>query len=308
MVELENVTKLYGKVIGVNDITLSLSCGAYGLLGPNGSGKTTLLNLLTGQLRPTIGSVRTLGESPRNNPEFHRRIGYCPGVEGMYTNVSGHDWLVYLLKLQGFRRREALSLAKDALELVGMTSAMHRPIANCSRGMRQRIKLAQALSHNPEMLILDEPLNGLDPVGRHEISLVLRDWINLGKSLLLSSHILHEVEAITPSFLLICGGRLLASGSASDVHEILADIPNRIRIHCSNPRKLAELMIHVNAIDQVGIDDETVTVVTRNPASLYAYLPDWIEGTDLRIDEIHSGDESLQDLFSSLMKIHRGQQ
>ena len=158
MIELRNVTKLYGKVIGVNDFTLTLEPGAYGLLGPNGSGKSTLLNLITGQLRPTLGTVRVMGESPRNNARLFRRMGYCPGGEGLYSDVSGYDWVKYLQQLQGMTHLEAEVAAADALELVGMTAAMHRPIASYSRGMRQRTKLAQAIAHNPDFLILDEPI------------------------------------------------------------------------------------------------------------------------------------------------------
>ena len=138
MIQLENVTKLYGRVIGVNDITLSLAPGAYGLLGPNGSGKTTLLNLITGQLKPTIGTVKVLGKSPRNNAQLSRRIGYCPGSDGLYATVSGYEWVRYLLQLQGLRATQATRAAEQALEIVGMREAMHRPIASYSRGMRQR--------------------------------------------------------------------------------------------------------------------------------------------------------------------------
>src|SRR5687767_686665 len=152
MIELRHVTKLYGQVIGVNDFTLKLGPGAYGLLGPNGSGKSTLLNLITGQLRPTLGTVRVLGESPRNNARLFKRMGYCPGSDGLYSNVSGYDWVSYLQQLQGMSNGEAARLATESLHLVGMSESMHRPISTYSRGMRQRTKLAQAIAHNPEFL------------------------------------------------------------------------------------------------------------------------------------------------------------
>ncbi|MCB0214858.1 MAG: ABC transporter ATP-binding protein, partial [Anaerolineae bacterium] len=146
MIEFENVTRLYGKVLGVNDISLSLQPGAYGLLGPNGAGKSTLLNLLIGQLRPTRGVVKVLGENPRNNHQLMKRIGYCPSFEGMYSGVRGLEWVVFLLQMQGFSRAESKRRATESLELVGMTHAMNRPISGYSRGMRQRTKLAQAIS------------------------------------------------------------------------------------------------------------------------------------------------------------------
>ena len=204
IVELRNVTRLYGMVIGVNDITLTLPSGAYGLLGPNGAGKTTLLNLMTGQLSPTLGTVRMLGHSPRNNAKYLSRIGYLPGIEGLYANVSAIQWVSYLVELQGFRRNEARTIAERALERVGMTEHMHRNIADYSRGMRQRTRLAQAIAHRPELLILDEPFNGLDPIARHQMAELLRGWIAEGHSLILASHVLHEIESVTRSFLLIC--------------------------------------------------------------------------------------------------------
>lgn len=309
MIELSNVTKLYGTVIGVNDITLSLGPGAYGLVGPNGSGKTTLLNLMTGQLNPTLGTIRIWGSSPRNNTSFRRRIGFCPGIEGLYSNVSGLEWISYLLQLHGQSRRESSRTAEESLERVGMSEAMRRPMGGYSRGMRQRTKLAQALAHDPEWLILDEPFNGLDPIGRHDLSHLLREWISSGKSLLLASHILHEVEAITDSFLLICTGRLLASGSASDVQEILADVPTELRIRCSDARRLAALLIDRQVAEGVRFeeDDAVITVATRSPATLYAQLPVWLVEADLEILELHSADDSLQSLFHSLLRIHRGQ-
>jgi len=307
MIELKSVTKLYGTVIGVNDMTLSLPQGAYGLLGPNGSGKSTLLNLLTGQLLPTIGSVRVLGESPRNNAELSRKMGYCPGSEGLYANVSGYDWVRYLAQLQGLKPAEASSAAKNALEIVGMTQAMHRNIANYSRGMRQRIKLAQAIAHEPEFLILDEPFNGLDPVGRHEMSVLLRDWIARGKSLLLASHVLHEVESITQNFLLISGGRLLASGTAQEVHSLLVEAPNEIVIRSNQPHRLASLVLEHKIGDALRIQNDRLTVTTYQPGKLYDQLPDWLKDEEIEIFEMHSADESLQALFNSLMKIHRGE-
>ena len=307
MIQFDHVTKLYGTVIGVNDVTLILEPGAYGLLGPNGSGKSTLLNLITGQLAPTMGSLRVLGGRPRNRPELCRRIGYCPGSAGLYSDVSGFEWVQYLLKLQGMRSVDATRAAEETLVTVGMFDAMHRPIASYSRGMRQRVKLAQALAHEPELLILDEPFNGLDPVARHKMTLLLRDWIARGKSLLLASHILYEVEAITQSFLLICGGRLLASGTAKEVRQMLANLPNEITLRTSDPHRLASLLAENHLADSLKITDHHVTVSTRHPGQIYSMLPAWAEDADLEILEMHSADESLQALFNSLMKIHRGE-
>jgi ABC-2 type transport system ATP-binding protein len=307
MIELKNVTKLYGRVIGVNDFTLTLEAGAYGLLGPNGSGKSTLLNLITGQLRPTLGTVKVMGHSPRHNAAFFRKLGYCPGSEGMYSEVSGFEWVRYLQRLQGMTAAEAEKAARSALELVGMSAAMHRPISSYSRGMRQRTKLAQAIAHNPEFLILDEPFNGLDPIGRHELTQVLRDWIGLGKSLIFASHLLHEIESITQSFLLICSGRLLASGTAEEVHAMMVGMPNEIALHCSDPALLGSKLIRERTVNSVKIQNDVLTVTTLQPAILYEKLPAWLTELGVHVAEMHSADESLQELFNSLMKIHRGE-
>jgi ABC-2 type transport system ATP-binding protein len=307
MIELKNVTKLYGKVIGVNDFTLTLEPGAYGLLGPNGSGKSTLLNLITGQLRPTLGTVQVMGRSPRNNAQLFRHLGYCPGGEGMYSDVTGFNWVCYLQQLQGMTAKQARLAAASSLELVGMTSAMHRPISSYSRGMRQRTKLAQAIAHDPDFLILDEPFNGLDPIGRHEMTMVLRDWIDAGKSLLFASHLLHEIESITQSFLLICGGRLLASGTAEDVHAMMVGLPNEIALSCSSPNELASRLIREHVAESVAIDGDIVTISTQHPRSLYEKLPGWLREWGLQVSEMRSADESLQALFNSLMKMHRGE-
>jgi len=310
MIEFRNVTKLYGSVIGVNDISMSLEAGAYGLLGPNGSGKTTFINLILGQLRPTIGQVTVFGGNPWNSDAMLRRIGICPAVEVLYSNVSAYEWVRYLVQLHGIGRVQAGHLAVEALTRVGLGDAMLRRMGSYSLGMRQRAKLAQAFAHNPDLLILDEPFNGLDPIGRHEMTEFLREWIRGGKSVLLASHILHEVEAISPSFLLICGGRLLASGSPEEVHSMLADVPNEIRIRCNRPSELARQMLENADVTSIRFDNtnDELVVSTNHSLSVYSALPSWVSSNGIQIDELRSSDESLQSLFGSLMRIHRGEQ
>lgn len=308
IVELQNVTRLYGTVIGVNDITLTLPPGAYGLLGPNGAGKTTLLNVLTGQLSPTLGTVRMLGLAPRNNAELYSQIGYLPGSEGMYSNVSAIAWVSYLTELQGYPRREAYELAEQALARVDMTQHMHRHISEYSRGMRQRTRLAQAIAHRPDLLILDEPFTGLDPIARHEIAAFLQDWLTDGHSLILASHVLHEIEVITRSFLLLCGGRLLASGSVDDIHEMLADIPSEMRFRADHPRRLAAHLLEEDLVDSVRMEPEGVVVArTHTALKLYQALTDGVAAGRYEVYELSSADESLAEVFNSLMKIHRGE-
>ena len=173
------------------------SPGAYGLVGPNGSGKTTLINLLTGQLKPTLGGLKVFGQDPWKDRRLLRRIGLCPATDVLYPNVSAKQWVSYLVSLHGFDAAESERLAVESLEIVGMESRMNRPMGEYSLGMRQRAKIAQSIAHQPDLIILDEPYNGLDPVGRQQMTRVLKDWVSRGKSLLFASHVLHEIEAIT---------------------------------------------------------------------------------------------------------------
>lgn len=308
MIELDNLTKLYKTVIGVNEINLTLESGTYGLLGPNGSGKTTLINLILGQLKPTLGSVRLFGVDPWRRSRLLRRVGLCPAMEVTHPTVSGLDWVTYMVELHGFTYRDALQLAKKALETVRMTYAMDRPMRNYSLGMRQRAKIAQAIAHEPELLILDEPFNGLDPVGRFEMTELLKSWATKGRSLILASHILHEVEAVNPSFLLISGGRLLASGTPQEVREILADSPFELTIRSSAAKRLASLLIETCDIESIRFaDDDTFLVSTRSASQVFNRLPSLLTEHQITVSEMSSMDDSLKTLFSTLMKMHRGE-
>jgi len=307
LLELETVTRLYGTVIGVNDVTLSLPPGAHGLLGPNGAGKTTLLNLITGQLSPTIGSVRVLGQRPRSSHALLQRIGYLPGSEGMYADVSAIEWITYLTRLHGHQAAEARRLALRAIERVQLSEHMDRKISTFSRGMRQRARLAQAIAHEPEFLILDEPFSGLDPIARHSMTVLLQQWISAGRSLLVSSHVLYEIESLTRSFLLLSGGRLLASGSVDDVHHLLADMPAEVRLRVDQPRLLAEELIRDELVDSVRIEvDGELHVTTQVPSRLHRFISRAVCEDRFLVTEVRSADDSLQDVFNSLMKFHRG--
>ncbi len=309
MIEFKNVTKLYKSVIGVNDISLNLEPGAYGLLGPNGSGKTTFINLITGQLKPTIGEVSVFGVTPTQDDSILRKIGLCPALEPFYHRLTGFQWVVYLTRLHGINAAEAKELAEQALENVGMSENMNRPISSYSLGMRQRCKLAQAMAHNPELLILDEPFNGLDPVGRIEMTDYLRGWIDNGRSLILASHVLHEVEAVHPRFLLISGGRLLASGSPTEVRELMTDCPHVFKIKSDDCQKLSGLLLQAINIDKIELDpkQQTVEIATREATLLYGVINDIVNDQHVKIFQISSSEDSLQELFTNLLKIHRGE-
>lgn len=308
MIEIEQATKLYKTVIGVNDITLKLEAGTYGLLGPNGSGKTTLINLILGQIRPTMGKVRLFGLNPWRRSHLLRRIGLCPATDVSFPLVTALEWVSYLTQLQGFSLAESNRRAKLALERVKMEHAMNRPMREYSLGMRQRAKIAQAIAHDPELLILDEPFNGLDPIGRFEMTEFLRTWRNDGKSLIMASHILYEVESVQPSFLLISGGRLLASGSPSEVREILADSPYTLHIRTSDAKRLAQLLIDGCQVDSLRFhSNQELTLSTLAVGEVYQKLPQLLLEHQISISEMTSTDDSLKSLFATLMKIHRGE-
>lgn len=307
-VQLNRVTKLYGTVIGVNDVSLSLPHGAYGLLGPNGAGKSTLINLITGQLEPTTGHVRVWGENPWQRGAILDRIGLCPSAEISLPALGARDWIKFLLQLQGRTAAEANERAIHELDQVGIRHAMDRPIATYSKGMRQRAKLAQAMAHDPELLILDEPFNGLDPVGRHDMTKRLHAWTDTGRSVILASHILHEVETVASSFLLILSGRILASGPTAEVRRLLADVPSEVHLTAPRARALgAELVAKELAIGVRVISEEEIVLSVKTGLDLFQALPNICTEGDYRVEKVESADDSLEALFEMLLKIHRGE-
>ena len=308
MIELNGVSRLYKTVIGVNDISLSLDQGVYGLLGPNGSGKTTLINMILGQIKPTLGTVRLFGKNPWRRSKLLRRVGLCPALEFSYPTVTSLEWVSYLVQMHGFTRADAVPRAKEALELVGLGHVMNQAMTEYSLGMRQRAKLAQAIAHDPELLILDEPFNGLDPIGRFEMTALLKEWASEGRSLVLASHILHEVEAVNPSFLLIYGGRLLASGAPDEMRRILANSPSLLTIKSSDTKKLAAILSSLDAVKNMRfIGEDRVEVETMVLSEVLNLLPSAVTDAGITIDDVESNDESLKSLFSTLMKIQRGE-
>jgi ABC-2 type transport system ATP-binding protein len=305
LLSLEQVTRLYGIVIGVNDVTLTVPEGAHGILGPNGAGKSTLLNLITGQLRPSKGKLTVLGHSPRD-PALLRRLGYLPGSEGMYADVSAIEWVTYLTQLQGFRASDARQMACRAMARVQLADVQDRKISTFSRGMRQRTRLAQAIAHEPELLILDEAFSGLDPIARHAMTTLLQQWIAEGRSLLIASHVLHEIESLTRSFLLISGGRLLASGSTEEISRLLTSVPATVELALNEPRKLAAQLVASGLVDSVRVEADRLHATTGSGRELAQFLADQSVSGALEISEVRSSDDSLQDVFHSLMKLHRG--
>jgi ABC-2 type transport system ATP-binding protein len=308
IIQLEHATRLYGNVIGVNDINVELPLGAYGLVGPNGAGKSTLIGLITGALKPTLGEVRVFGIDPYTSPKVLEHIGLCPSSDILLPGVTARRWVEQLLALQGWHPRDASERTIDVLHLVGLSDALDRPIHTYSLGMRQRCKLAQAMANDPQLLILDEPFNGLDPVGRIQMTHVLVRWVQQGKSLLLSSHVLHEVEQVTDSFLLIYGGRLLAFGTAGELRSMMADLPQELTITSPQARELASRLAGQEWVETVRLEhpDDQLTVGVRKPFELYHSLAEWASDDAIEIHQLIGSDGDMQSLFKLLVSRHRG--
>ena len=210
IVTADHVSKWYGQVIGLNDVSVSVPAGITGLLGPNGAGKSTFMKLITGQLRPSKGEVKVLGEPIWRNPHLYFQIGFCPEQDAFYERMTGLEWVTALVRLNGLSEKEATEAAVRALTTVDLMEAANKKIGAYSKGMRQRVKLAQAIVHDPQLLILDEPLSGMDPLARRKTIRMIRDWARAGRSVIFTSHILHEIESMTPNILQINNGRIRA--------------------------------------------------------------------------------------------------
>jgi ABC-2 type transport system ATP-binding protein len=304
VVQARGVSKWYGQVIAVSNVSLELSPGVIGLLGPNGAGKSTLMKLVTGQLRPSQGALTLWGEPVWNNPALFHRIGFCPEQDAFYERMTGGEFLRALLGLHGFPDSEAARRADSALEQVHLIDARDKRIGAYSKGMRQRVKLAQAFAHDPELIVLDEPLAGMDPLARRETIRLVRDWGKRGRCVIVSSHILHEIEAMTPNVVLMHNGQVLAEG---DVHQIRALIdrhPHNIFIRCSAPRRLAEALVGFPDVVSVrfNADGGALTVESRKPDAFYERLPDLILSNEIDLDEITSPDDNLQAVFHYLVR------
>jgi ABC-2 type transport system ATP-binding protein len=299
----EHLSKWYGQVIGLNDVTVSVPPGITGLLGPNGAGKSTFMKLITGQLRPSKGSVHVLGEPIWNNPRLYFRIGFCPEQDRFYERMTGLEWVSALVRLNGLGEREAREAATRALEAVDLLDAASKRIGAYSKGMRQRVKLAQALVHDPELLILDEPLSGMDPLARRRTIRLIRDWARQGKSILVSSHILHEIESMTTNILLINNGRILAEGNVHQIRDLIDEHPHTVYIRASDPRRLArEFLTHADVIS-LRFEPGAVVVETGEPDAFYGRLTELVAAGECgAVEELTSPDDNLQAVFKYLVK------
>ena len=299
----DHLSKWYGQVIGLNDVSVSVPTGITGLLGPNGAGKSTFMKLITGQLKPSKGTVAVLGEPIWDNPQLFRRIGFCPEQDAFYDRMTGLEWINALVRLNGYDEKQADAAARGALETVGLTDAVGKKIGAYSKGMRQRVKLAQAIVHDPELLILDEPLAGMDPLARRKTIRLIREWARGGKSVLVSSHILHEIEAMTSNILLINNGRILAEGDVHAIRDLIDEHPHTVFVRGANPRGLAREFLTREDVLSMRFEEGAVVLETARPDSFYARLTEMAASGEFgAIDEVTSPDDNLQAVFKYLVK------
>ena len=302
VVEAKGIMKWYGEVLGLNGFTASFPPGITGLVGPNGAGKSTLFKLLIGQLRANGGDLSLLGQDPWNNVELKRKIGYCPESNQMYGWLTGQTFVETLLRLDGMSGSDARKSAEESLAFVGLTGAKDRPLRTYSRGMRQRAKLAQALAHSPDLLILDEPLSGADPMARVQILRAITEFARRGGHVIMSTHVLYEVERVTNNIVLIHNGKAIASGDLHAIRALIDEHPHAVRISTSQPRDLAQALTEMDHVVSVEFPAaETLLVRTRAPDAFYKELPEIVVDRNLDVRGLESPDDSLEAVFRYLV-------
>lgn len=303
-VSLQNVSKWYGEVIGVSDVTTVLRPGVTGLLGPNGAGKTTLFKVLTGLMPPDTGRVTLDGAPIWNNPAIYHRIGFCPSAENMYEQLTGFEFLTYMARLNGMNDADARERAMTTLGEVGLTEAAHKPIGAYSKGMRQRVKLGQSIQHQPDVLYFDEPMSGLDPLGRIDTVNLIHRYGKEGKTVVVSSHILHEIEEMTNTIMLLNNGMLLAEGVVHEIRELIEEQPRQVRIVTRELKRLSNRIIEFPEVKTIrfGEEEGELLIQTHSPDSFFPKLTNLILEDEIPIDEMSTTDDDLQSVFEYLVK------
>jgi ABC-2 type transport system ATP-binding protein len=301
VIRVEGVSRWFGSVVAVSDITFDISAGITGLLGPNGAGKTTLLRMMTGLAATSSGTVTVFGERVRDNPPLYRRIGVMSEHETVYGFMTGRQFVRMMARLRGVRDLDAAT--DRAIAFVDMADAQHRAMDTYSRGMRQRMRLAGTLVHSPDILILDEPLNGADPRQRVHFKRLLLQLASEGKTIVLSSHILEEVEELAETVLLIVNGKLAASGGFRAIRAALNQRPYHVRVICDAPRKLAAAIVALPSVDAVHVDpDGAVVVLSRNVLDLQIELPRLAQQASVGLRRVEPLDDSLESVFGYLVE------
>lgn len=301
MIIAERVSKWYGEVMGLNDFSAKIQPGITGLVGPNGAGKTTLIKMLMGLMRPSKGQVYVMGQDPWANPGLMEKVGYCVEHDNFYKWMTGRQFVTLLTQLHGFEMEEAEDRAVRALGTMRLQESMDRRIEGYSKGMKQRLKISQAIAHDPNLIILDEPLSGTDPVGRYQIIRLIKRWSGEGKSVLVSSHVLYEIEKMTESILLIARGKMVADGNIHEIRGLIDQHPHTIVIKSPQARELGKAMANMEFIQGMSFSEGKVSFRTRSPDLFYKQLTEMAAKQGYRILEMHSPDDNLQAVFNYLV-------
>ena len=298
----DNVSKFYGEVLGVNRVNLSIPPGITSLVGPNGSGKTTLMNLMTGLIRPSRGTIRIFGIAPDDPERLFREVGYCTSFDSFPRGMTGYQFVYSFLRLYGCGEADAQQLASRAIERVGMTEAAKRKIAGYSKGMRQRIKLAQATCHGPSVLVLDEPLNGLDPLVRAETIALFKALAEDGMHIIISTHILHEVDAVSDQVILLSNGYVVAEGQIRGVRSEIQDQPMQIMVRCNKPAELAARLFGQEQILEARMhgDGGGLLIRTRDANQFYLTL-NRIALNGISIEAVAPADDDANSVYEYLI-------
>ena len=302
-ITFNNVSRFYGEVLGINNVSLTIPPGITSLVGPNGSGKTTLMNLMTGLIRPTQGEIRVLGIAPDHPEKLCRLTGYCAQYDAFPKGLTGYQFIYSYLRVFGMSHAECDQRTVAALQMVGLSDAANRTVAAYSKGMRQRIKLAQAIAHDPQVVVLDEPLNGLDPLARSEAIALFRQWGEKGRHVIVSSHILHEVDQISDQVILLSQGYVVAEGQIQDVRSEVKDQPMQILVRCDRPSMLAARLFQQDHVVEAKIhaDGKGLLLRTKDADSFYLLLNRVILDSGLEVESVAPADDDVNSVYQYLI-------
>jgi len=300
----DNVSKFYGEILGVNRVNLTIPLGITSLVGPNGAGKTTLMNLMTGLLRPSRGQVRVLGVATDQPEQLFRKVGYCSQFDSFPKGMTGREFISAFLRVSGIPRNQVNDLTENALERVDLLDAADRKVGAYSKGMRQRVRLAQSIAHQPSVLILDEPLNGLDPMVRAETIALFRQFAAEGLHLIISSHILHEVDMMSDRVVLLNNGYVVAEGEIHGVRdEMDVEHPMQILIRCDHPAVLAARLFENNQVVEARMHDDRqgLIIKTRNPDAFYLSLNQVVAQGEIQVESVAPVDDDMSAVYEYLI-------
>lgn len=302
VIQARELSKWFGEVVAVNNIDLTIGEGVTGLLGPNGAGKSTVIRLVLGLYAPSRGSIRVFGADPRNDLDVLGQVGYCPELEGFFDGMSGYEFVWWLNRYRGMTRRDAKQAALTVCAQVEMTARMHDPIDSYSQGMRQRIRIAQALVGNPALVILDEPMAGLDPEGREDMFALIRRMGEQGQTVIVSSHVLYEIERVTNNVVLLHSGRVLANGPVQEIRQLIDEHPHTVTVASTDNRRVAGAFVTDTNTLSVEFEDNRVIIRTADPNGFYERLNKLAVEDGLELNEIRCADDNLQAVFDYLVK------